>query len=72
MSTREFTDPEGNSWYLSEVTGSDGRDYLSFDSLDESRRLYVYPPRWTELFRQELTRLWYQAECTWRRGGGND
>ena len=68
MSTREFRDPEGNAWYVSEVPGSDGRDYLSFDSLDESRRLFVYPPHWTELSRQELTMLWNQAEGTWKRG----
>ena len=69
MSTREFKDPEGRFWYVSEVPGIDGRPYLSFDSVDESRRLFTFPPKWTELTRQQLTALFNDAEETWSRSG---
>lgn len=67
MSCREFVDDTGISWYVSE--GSDGRDlYLRFDSTDESRCAFLYPPTWEESPTAELAELFKLAIVTWRRG----
>ena len=67
MSEREFTDADGLTWYVSE--GFNGTDrYLRFDSADESRCVFTYPPTWAQSSSEELAELFRLSIVTWKRG----
>lgn len=67
VAEREFTAADGSPVYVSEAFHGELGRYLSFESIDESRRLTTYPPHWAELSRQELAMLYSTATRTWIR-----
>ena len=68
VTEREFVDPDGEYWYVSEAFNGQDR-YLRFDGVNESRCVFTYPPTWAESSRKELAELFRLSVRTWKRGG---